>query len=200
MWKRLGAGLAVMLSSACAAKSAPAVVEPRLATFLPSEYAAYEGVGTSTITGQSFLKTRRGDVKFGAGDEIILNPVTTYSTEWWTKAIVGGKTLGPGDDRAKGHTRTAVADGEGRFRFDSLPAGRYYVLSSVVWEVPSVKHPGIIEQTGGLVGLEVTTRPGQTTQAILQLVRRYSPVVVPAAPDSSARKKREPAIPGYRSR
>lgn len=158
----------------CAPKVRPVVPEPRSSSFVEREYAGYGSPGTSSITGQAFLKTRGGDVKFGAGNQVLLSPVTSYSSEIWQKTVLKDGVLVAGDERAEAYTRSTVADGDGRFRFDSLPEGLYYVVTEIVWEVPSIKGPWL-ERTGGLVGQEVTVRPGQTVQVILPLVRSVEP-------------------------
>ena len=48
-----------------------------------AEYEMLNRKGTGIVTGQAFLRTRSGDVKTTAGDEILLNPVTSYSNQWY---------------------------------------------------------------------------------------------------------------------
>lgn len=71
--------MTVVLSS-CASIAAKPI--PRV-LFQESEYLALPKTGTATIIGQAFLKTRGGDVKTAAGNEILLNPVTSYSLQWY---------------------------------------------------------------------------------------------------------------------
>jgi hypothetical protein len=80
--------LVAILTVSC--YSAPRTEMPRLVPFNEDEYLPYAGDGDATITGQAFLKTRGGDVKYGAGNTIFMNPVTSYSTEWMDRAILGG--------------------------------------------------------------------------------------------------------------
>lgn len=133
---------------------------------MESEYAPYAGQGTGSLIGQAFLKTRGGDVRYAAGNDVYLNPVTSYSTEWFDVAIRGGQPISEGDPRVQAFTRTTVADGEGRFEFNNLPAGDYYVVTWVFWEVPSGAYGGMTT-TGGPVGSKVTVRDGETTRVIV---------------------------------
>lgn len=67
----------VLLSTSCAGLRPAATVE-RIA-FPQEEYSSLPEAGTAVVHGQAFLKTRGGDVKTAAGEEVILNPVTSYS-------------------------------------------------------------------------------------------------------------------------
>jgi len=45
-----------------------------------------------------------------------------------------GEVLEPHDDRDREFLRQVAADGEGRFRFDRLPIGEYYVWCAIQWQ------------------------------------------------------------------
>jgi hypothetical protein len=142
--------------------------QPRLATFNESEFARYRGAGTSVISGQAFMKTRSGDVKYGAGNQVFLTPVTSYTNEGWERSIIKGEKLVPPDPRLQEFRRQTTADGEGRFTFESLPSGDYFVTCGIVWEVPI---PYSTMQTGGIVGAQVHVDPGKQAKIVLQPVR-----------------------------
>src|SRR5688572_6996514 len=111
--------------------------QPRLASFVDAEYAPYAQPGTGSIDGQAFLKTRSGDVKFGAGCEVSMNPVTSYSTEWYERLVIGYVHLEPPDPRSNPFNRKTIADGSGNFLFEGLAPGDYYLSCRITWEVPS---------------------------------------------------------------
>ena len=141
-------------------------IVPRKVPFPEQEYAQLERVGSSTVEGQVFMTTRGGDVKYGAGREVILTPVNPYTTEA-AQAIMGGRILEEADPRAKEFTHKTIADGEGRFEFKDLPAGRYYVAGSVHWQVYSGnKYIGMQDQGGVLVRI-VEVGEGDTTELML---------------------------------
>ena len=73
-------------------------------------------------------------------------PVTSLTNEWFTKVVVQGVPLVAGNPHADDYRRIAIADGEGRFEFDNLPPGDYYVTCEITWGVPSELG---IETTGG---------------------------------------------------
>jgi hypothetical protein len=141
--------LATAVLVALAGCAAPRQVTPmfqRRTTFLEEEYRPFASEGTASIGGQVFLKTQGGDVKFGAGNDVILTPVTSYSREWIEIRVLRDKAISPPDSRAESFSRSALADGEGRFRFEHLPAGDYYVACYITWMVAGVQG---LEKTGG---------------------------------------------------
>ena len=164
MMKSLLATLSMALLLGGCVAPAP-TVQPRRAAFVESEYLPYRSKGTGRIVGQVFMKTRSGDVKLGAGSAVYLNPVTAHSTEWF-EAMMSPMAvlLAPPDARAIEFSRTTMADAGGNFDFTDLPAGEYYVLSSVFWEY--VSGPSALK-TGGRVGLKVKVQSDQTAKALL---------------------------------
>ena len=153
---------ATLLLGGCASSPPP---QPRLAVFAEAEYAPYVGKGTSAIEGEAFMKTMAGDVKKGAGCKVSLNPVTAYSTEWYERIVLAGQTLEAPDPRAFTYRREAVADSEGRFRFEQIPAGEYYVACMIIWHYFQ-PYQGQVP-TGGYTHAKVKVEPGQTVKAIL---------------------------------
>lgn len=145
--------------SACATHPQPRYVPFNEADFLP-----YAGIGNCKIVGQAFLKTRGGEVKFGAGNEVVLAPVTPYTQETQDRAIIKGEYLAPHDPRYMKFRRTTIADGNGNFEFENIPAGDYFVSCIIVWEVPGRFGP---KSTGGVASARVTAKPGETVRIIV---------------------------------
>jgi len=174
--------LALVATVGCASNPSPPA--PRTATFDPSEYAAYDQAGDGVISGQAFLRTQGGEVRYGAGRAVHLHPVTSYSREWWNRVVLGGKHLEPGDPRAQAYQRTAIADGEGRFVFADIPAGEYYVVSSVSLE----SHAGGSTNStpDSVVGQEVRLQAGMRVDLELDdvyttVATSWNPVMPPSA-------------------
>jgi hypothetical protein len=138
--------------------------QQRTAVYNPSELVPYSKTGSAKIVGQAFLKTVGGDVKYGAGDTVWLHPVTSLTNEWFTKHIVQGVPLAAGNPHSDDFRRQAIADAEGRFEFDGLPPGDYYLTCSITWGVPS--DIGTMP-TGGIAYAKVSVRNGETTKAIV---------------------------------
>lgn len=164
--------LCLLASLAACMPQANLAPQPRQVAFDASEFAPYASAGTAAIAGQAFLKTRGGDVKYGAGNRVVLMPATRYTAEWWQRSVTGGALLEHGDTRADAYRRESVTDGEGRFAFDSLPAGDYFVVSSVNWEVVASRWASSTQ--GGLVGQQIHVNPGQRVSVVLPYIRPAS--------------------------
>jgi hypothetical protein len=138
--------------------------QPRTVPFDEAEFASYAGTGTGTLTGQGFLKTRGEDVKFGAGNEVVMVPVNSYTTEGYQRAILGGEILEPPDPRYQKYRRTTIADGHGNFEFRNIPDGDYYLVCHIQWEVPGAYG---LQATGGIAAGKVKVTEGETARVIL---------------------------------
>jgi hypothetical protein len=167
LWLFAGLALVVGCVPTSMTTGTPITASPRTG-FQKEEYEPYAGEGTAAVVGQAFLKTKGGDVKYAAGNEVRLVPKTSYSTEWWQRVVLGNENLGSVDERAKVYTRVTIADGEGRFKFENLPPGSYYAFTIITWQVPSQYG---LKETGGVAGGEYRVAEGQRLEVILQSVR-----------------------------
>ncbi len=157
--------LALAGVAACASHSPPTPA-PRKAEFIEAEYQPYLNPGNGVVAGQVLLHTLAGEVRYGAGREVYLNPVTSYSSEWWTQSVVGGRELEDGDARARRYERLEIADRQGKFAFSDLPSGEYYLLSLVPGDVP-VGDPGGSDTHGDRVGRRVRVSEGSRVEVAL---------------------------------
>lgn len=126
------------------------------------------GTGTATIQGQAFLKTRGGDVKYAAGNEIYLLPVTSYSNQWYRVSLEWPKkAINPiYDPRYKQYITTVIGDGEGRFEFKNVPAGDYYLSTTIVWQyVEGGRYPSLTP-TGGTIVKKISVKDNQKLKVI----------------------------------
>ena len=135
-----------------------------LAIYDPAEYAPYARAETGVVEGQAFLVQRAGGVVVGAGRDVYLAPVTSLSTEVYERWIIGYQRLEPTDAPVQQFTQTTKGDAEGRFRFEGLAPGDYYLWCTIQWQVPD----GNITRTeGGIAHAEVSVRDGQTSRAVV---------------------------------
>lgn len=144
----------------CVSQSPP---QPRM-VFPVAEYAALPAQGTGIVEGQVFMKTVGGDVKYGAGSEVTLNPITSYSEQWYNSIYNLRKDLQPGDQRQNAFIKTTRADGSGNFKFSDVPAGKYFLTSQVRWQAPG--QWGLTNQ-GGQITDRITVSDDQATRVML---------------------------------
>jgi hypothetical protein len=151
---------------ACARATGPAARE---APFIETEYTQYAYAGTGSISGQVVLRDEAGQTRPAAGSVVSLNPVTSYSTEWWNRTVVGGLNLRSADEREQKYLRTAVADEEGRFAFADLPRGEYFVVAALnSGPAPA----GKASPSGAMVGQRVHLTEGGKVDLVLNDVHR----------------------------
>jgi hypothetical protein len=143
--------------------------EPRV-EWPEQEYAAVSvRRGKNLVSGQAFLKTRGGDVKTAAGNLVLLNPATSYSTQFVDviiKKLHGiGTVLTPEtpDIRLDKFLKQTTADGDGRFEFHDVADGEYYLYTTVVWEA-------VGQRQGGWVYKKITVSSQARNNYILNTV------------------------------
>jgi len=144
--------------------AAPPTPPAPLVEFSPAEIAWAQGSGTATVEGQAFLKTRGGDVKYGAGEQVLLIPNSAQSFDWYIKRTATRDDVSPMDPTLRALVRTTIAGGDGKFKFENLPAGPYLVVTSVTWEAPTSY--GLSTQ-GGYIGAQALAEAGKTTSIII---------------------------------
>lgn len=96
------------------------------------EYAAYRTRGSARITGQVTMTLPSGAVLDGSACEVRLTPVTTDSTRYMQDVVLQGGTKRWKDD-ANAVWWITTADVQGRFSFEAVPAGSYYLTCPVSW-------------------------------------------------------------------
>lgn len=110
------------------------------AKFNPDEASFIKTEGKGIISGHGFLKRRTGVTVNAAGEIVRLTPVTTYSSERFTRLYNGRKYVAAismpkidVDPVYADYTRTVKADHMGRFRFEKVAPGKYFVSTQAVW-------------------------------------------------------------------
>ncbi len=146
--------------SACNSAPAPE------ARFDAAEAAFMDKPGKTTITGQAFLPDKSGhvNVRFAAGEVVRLIPATTYARARLAYYFRGAK-FAPAASIPKNdpdpdylaHTRQTKAGSTGRFTFENVPPGDYFLSTQVIW-----KPDGAFLSEGGLIYEEVTVTGAET--------------------------------------
>ena len=145
---------------------------PRLQTFNPADYRSSLEDGTATITGEAFLTTRGGGIRPGAGRLVQLLPVTPYTTEVFEREFLNHERLTPPiDKRLDRYARFITADSRGEFIFERVPAGSYYLVCSIYWDVSRVdqfnQDDEYDEETGAAALGHVTVGDGETKRIVV---------------------------------
>jgi hypothetical protein len=108
------------------------------AKFQPGEYKPYESPGTASISGQAVVTLEPFVTTIPAkACRIFLHPVTTYSKGWFERIFLGedDHKLPPYEDQLDSkYTKTCVTDNFGRFKFEWLPPGEYYLFTVISWD------------------------------------------------------------------
>lgn len=155
----LGAIVMALFLFGCTSTTLTTSFDPKQAAFINTQ-------GSASITGQAFLRRNDGIVVYAAGSEVTLIPKTPYSDERIAAIYGGGKISYFGANFKNDvqeyyqYTRKTVADGEGRFTFNDVASGSYYVTTSVIWMVQYV-------QQGGALMERVTVSNGQKASIIM---------------------------------
>jgi len=136
--------LKTILALCCASLLAACVgTERKAATvaFSVDEAAFIRKPGTVTITGHAFRTKPSGTVVNAAGEVVRLVPATAYARERFQNFYGGRKFVAhrnyPRDDNPDpayaDYTRTTKAQANGRFTFENVAPGAYFVTTQVIW-------------------------------------------------------------------
>lgn len=136
------------------------------ARFDPAEAAFIRKEGRATIAGQAFLRDSHGhsNVRYAAGEVVRLIPATAYAQARITR-FYGARKFVPAllapnaapDPEYSAYTRTTKAGATGRFAFDKVAPGRYFVTTQVTW---TPRDSLLVE--GGAIYEEVTVTGKET--------------------------------------
>lgn len=135
--------------------------------------------GTSTVQGQAFLKTMDGTVKYAAGNEVIIAPVTSYTNQFYKDYYIPSKSswaasydaaaywngVPKADSRFKKYYLSTQADGEGRFEFTNVASGKYYINGWIIWMIPSGSYT--TRAQGGVLMKKVQVEEGKDLKVVL---------------------------------
>ena len=169
--RRACGAIAIVLVAGCAT-SAPSA--QMTSPFNASDVAWSRAAGTATVEGRAAIPAGGGASRTCAGGEAQLLPASAYSAEMM-RIVFGSETRGyatlasspryPTNIAAdfKSTVRRIGCDPEGRFRFDGVPAGRWYVFSNVMWR--NVTGEGVPE--GGALMQRIDVADGARANVLL---------------------------------
>jgi len=99
--------------------------------FPVSEYNRLAKTGKGTVKGTIYVTSPYGKKVVGAGTRLYLNPVTSYSNQWYNDSYIGGNKMEKADSRLFNYLKFTAADSNGAFAFYGVPSGSYYLIGTV---------------------------------------------------------------------
>ena len=99
--------------------------------FPVDEYRRLRQVGEATVKGTIYIEDSTGRRIYGKQTRLYLNPVTSYSRQWYEESYLGGRKMGKADPRLFNYLKFTTSDAGGNFAFYGVPAGRYYLIGVV---------------------------------------------------------------------
>ena len=96
--------------------------------FPEDEYSRLERDGNSTVMGNIYLESSITDSDIiGKNVRLYLNPVTSYSKQWYEQSYLGGYKMTPPDKRLYNYLKFTTSNSDGEFSFFGVPIGEYYL-------------------------------------------------------------------------
>jgi len=99
--------------------------------FSMDEYNHLATHGNGTVKGSIYLKNVYNKRVVGSNTRLYLNPVTSYSKQWYYESYLGGHKMEKADNRLFNYLRFTSANEQGQFAFYGVPKGRYYLIGTV---------------------------------------------------------------------
>ncbi|WP_223898170.1 carboxypeptidase regulatory-like domain-containing protein [Sulfurovum sp. TSL1] len=99
--------------------------------FPESEYYRLARTGKGTIKGTIYVKDYYDRPILGASTRLYLNPVTSYSEQWYEESYLGGYKMQEADPRLFNYLKFTASDQNGNFAFYGVPSGSYYLIGTV---------------------------------------------------------------------
>jgi hypothetical protein len=100
--------------------------------FPVDEYRHVPTRGSNTVSGMVYLENSHSSMKVkGQKVKLWLNPVTSYSRQWYEESYLGGYKLSKTDKRIYNYLKFTYSDASGKFSFFGVPAGDYYLTATM---------------------------------------------------------------------
>ena len=99
--------------------------------FPEDEYKSLPTTGNATVKGKIYIITPNGRKVYGKLTRLYLNPVTSYSTQWYKESYLGGAKMSQVDPRLFNYIKFTTSDKSGNFEFLNIPSGSYYLIGVV---------------------------------------------------------------------
>jgi len=149
--------------------------------FNSEEVSWFKEEGNNTIEGEALIRTLDGSIKTCAGYKVTLTPLSSYATQVMkfyygsdsegflpTKKALEEKVvqLEPYSEEYYKLIREAVCDINGKFKFENLPDGTYYLEIPVTWWERD-SSLGVPVPKGGTFIKKITLKGGEVKKIML---------------------------------
>jgi hypothetical protein len=96
------------------------------------EYKRVPKRGSHTVSGTVYLENSHSSLQIkGKKVKLWLNPVTSYSIQWYEVSYLGGYKLSKTDKRLFNYLKFTYSNDSGKFNFFGVPAGDYYLTGTI---------------------------------------------------------------------
>ena len=100
--------------------------------FPVEEYKHIRKIGRSTVSGTVYLENSYTSSKvMGQKVKLYLNPVTSYSEQWYQESYLGGYKMSKSDPRLYNYLKFTMSNANGKFNFFGVPTGQYYLVGTM---------------------------------------------------------------------
>lgn len=100
--------------------------------FPVNEYKHIKKRGRHTVSGKIYLENSHTSLKInGKKIKLWLNPVTSYSRQWYEESYLGGYKLSKTDTRLYDYLKFTYSNNTGNFNFFGVPSGDYYLTGTI---------------------------------------------------------------------
>jgi len=99
--------------------------------FPEAEYTSLPRSGNATVNGSIYALTPSGKKVYAKQTRLYLNPVTSYSTQWYKESYLGGAKMSKVDPRLFNYLKFTTSDSNGKFEFLNVPSGSYYLIGVI---------------------------------------------------------------------
>ena len=102
-------------------------------SFPLGEYRSLKKIGRSTVSGKVYIINSMTDKEVvGSGLKLYLNPVTSYSTQWYNESYLSGYKMSKVDKRLYNYLKFSSSNNNGKFDFFGVAKGKYYLIGSMM--------------------------------------------------------------------
>jgi len=135
--------------------------------FPVEEYKYVKKRGSSTVRGDVYLENVNSSEKvIKSKIKLWLNPVTSYSRQWYEESYLGGYKLSKTDRRLYNYLKFTYSDGNGNFNFYGVPVGNYYLTATITCG----EECGLSQTKSILLVKEVSVGRGTTSVTLMKNV------------------------------